>query len=200
MLKVNEIFCSIQGEGEWVGTLMVFVRFSGCNLNCEFCDTSHKDFQETSVEEILEKVKSHHPCKKVCFTGGEPLLQDLTQLAEALYSLGYSIHIETNGTLPLQSWTAEWLTVSPKCTSEGLSLGTMLYADEVKFICGMSNWGEIMDEVLKRFPTLRDKAFLQPVGDSEGPIKSWLDVALNYVKKRPNLRLSLQVHKLIGVK
>ena len=99
MLKVNEIFYSIQGEGKFTGTPMIFIRLSGCNLKCKFCDTKHQRFKRMTEERILYKVRDlNHNCRIVCITGGEPFKQDIFFLTEMLKDAGYYIHIETNGT------------------------------------------------------------------------------------------------------
>ena len=101
--KVNEIFYSLQGEGWWTGTPMVFVRLSGCNLKCPWCDTDHRNGVEMSADEILSKVReaSQGLCRRVCITGGEPLLQLDRALVKTLRDAGLKLHLETNGTLPL---------------------------------------------------------------------------------------------------
>ncbi|MBM7614113.1 radical SAM protein [Alkaliphilus hydrothermalis] len=101
MLKVNEIFLSIQGEGISTGLPTIFVRLAECNLRCSYCDTvySYKEGQEMTIEEIMEKVNSFK-YKRVCLTGGEPLLQrEVNKLLEALE--GFEVNIETNGSVDL---------------------------------------------------------------------------------------------------
>ena len=101
MYRVNEIFCSLQGEGFWTGTPMVFLRFSGCNLKCPFCDTDHGGFREMSDGEIVAEIlQAGGSCRRVCVTGGEPSLQLDEVLVDALHGAGFKVHVETNGTRP----------------------------------------------------------------------------------------------------
>ncbi|MEM2514475.1 MAG: radical SAM protein [Candidatus Bathyarchaeia archaeon] len=101
-MKISEIFFSIEGEGIEIGRLEVFVRLSGCNLRCSWCDTKYalKNGKEMSIEEIIQEV-SKYPCKNISITGGEPLLQrkELLELVKRLKNLGYWIQINTNGTI-----------------------------------------------------------------------------------------------------
>ena len=110
--KINEIFYSLQGEGMHTGTPAVFVRFSGCNLHCPFCDTRHEEGTWMSNEEIVEAVK-RHPSRFVILTGGEPSLQIDEDLLHRLHDAGRYICIETNGTHPLPAGI-DWVTCSPK--------------------------------------------------------------------------------------
>lgn len=129
--RVNEIFYSIQGEGRFVGSPMVFVRFAGCNLSCAFCDTDHKKFEEMTAEEIhggicRALVSGGLPVDPglwanipICFTGGEPMLQLDEELVWMLheYEGGFPrLHVETNGTLSLAGVEKllEQITISPK--------------------------------------------------------------------------------------
>ena len=114
MRKINEIFYSLQGEGAHTGTPAVFVRFSGCNLKCDFCDTSH----ESGIE-----------MRMVILTGGEPGLWIDDALVNALHKAGKYVAIETNGTQVLPE-AIDWVTCSPK---EGTTL-RIKHIDEVKVV------------------------------------------------------------------
>ena len=95
-MKVNEIFYSLQGEGYHAGMPMVFLRFSGCNLRCPFCDTLHQSGTEMSEEEILQAIAAY-PSQWVVATGGEPALQLTASLVDKLHAAGYRLAVETNG-------------------------------------------------------------------------------------------------------
>jgi len=101
-MKISEIFYSIEGEGIEIGRPEIFVRLSGCNLRCVWCDTKYawEDGKDMSVEEVIEEIKKY-PCKNVSITGGEPLLQrkELLGLIKKLNEAGYWIQINTNGTI-----------------------------------------------------------------------------------------------------
>src|SRR5512141_1921471 len=108
-MRVTEIFFSIQGEGSRAGRPCVFVRFTGCDLRCGYCDTSYAFHggREMSRQEVLAEV-ARHPCKLVLLTGGEPTLQkDLPALAGDLLARGYEVTVETHGQRPLDALPAE---------------------------------------------------------------------------------------------
>ena len=103
-IRVNETFISLQGEGHFTGTPAFFLRLSGCNLQCPFCDTDHKGFSEMSGADILAAVRAcGGECRRVCFTGGEPGLQLDDALVALFHEAGYTLHVETNGTCVLPS-------------------------------------------------------------------------------------------------
>ena len=104
MRKINEIFYSLQGEGFHTGTPAVFIRFSGCNLRCSFCDTHHEEGTLMSDEQLIDAV-SAYPCRMVILTGGEPSLWIDETLIERLHQAGKYVCIETNGTHPLPTGT-----------------------------------------------------------------------------------------------
>ena len=109
-MRVNEIFYSLQGEGYFTGTPAVFVRFSGCNLSCSFCDTEHTSFTEMSEEDIVQEVCAY-PAAHVVITGGEPTMQLTASLVDRLHAVGKYVQIETNGTYRLpRSCRVDWIT------------------------------------------------------------------------------------------
>ncbi|MBD3412973.1 MAG: radical SAM protein, partial [Candidatus Aminicenantes bacterium] len=117
-LKITEVFSSIQGEGLRQGQPTLFVRLTGCNLECDFCDTKYawKGGEKLKINQILKKMKKEHeefPAQWVCITGGEPLIQDLEALTEELKQMGMKIQIETNATR-YQDLNVDWYTISPK--------------------------------------------------------------------------------------
>jgi 7-carboxy-7-deazaguanine synthase len=119
-MRVSEIYESTQGEGFLTGTRSVFVRASGCNLRCWFCDTPYASWQpegdDFSVDEIVDQV-SRFPCRHVVLTGGEPMLfAELIPLSERLHDLGYHITIETAGTLFLPV-ACDLMSISPKLSN-----------------------------------------------------------------------------------
>jgi len=102
-MKINEIFYSIQGEGPDLGMPAIFVRVSGCNFNCDFCDTEYESGIEMTIEQIVEKVtkdKVWSHCRNVIVTGGEPLIQvETEQLINKLVAEGLKVFVETNGSV-----------------------------------------------------------------------------------------------------
>ena len=119
-LVVNEIFHSIDGEGKKAGELATFIRLTGCNLRCSYCDTAYafSEGRPMTIEEIARQVRYHN----TTLTGGEPLCQDVHALLEALP--GHSINIETNGSIAIAPYFRHdntWFTVDYKCTGSAMS-------------------------------------------------------------------------------
>ena len=179
--KVNDIFYSLQGEGFWTGTPAVFVRLSGCNLQCHFCDTDHFAGRLLSADEIVDAVKEF-PATHVIITGGEPAMQLDAALVDALHRAGLYIHIETNGTFPLPDGI-DWVTCSPKTSRLGIAR-----ADELKYVFQGRNMEDLFDII----PA--DHHFLQPCSGEN------IDETVAYVLEYPHWSLSLQTHKLIDIK
>ena len=132
-MKINEIFYSLQGEGFWTGTPAVFVRLSGCNLHCSFCDTLHESGQPMSEEAIVETV-TQWPARHVVITGGEPSLFLTPTLVERLHAAGKFVAVETNGTHPLPD-NVDWITLSPKDAFEPHATPVLTRCDELKVVC-----------------------------------------------------------------
>ena len=192
MLALAETFYSIQGEGTWTGTPAVFVRLAGCNLNCRFCDTDYSLKSFASVAEVVARVRDlGGACPMVILTGGEPLAQrESSDLIAALRHDGRRVHVESNGSIPLELPTDVWLTVSPK---ERLHPHMAARANEVKLIVD----GRVPDEWLAAFAGRDVPTFLQPEGNKPANVALALDAA----KARPAIfRLGLQTHKYIGAR
>ena len=188
--RVNEIFYSIQGEGTFAGTPAVFVRFSGCNLDCPWCDTDHtraetmtRDELETAVRELLKDRDG----AIVVLTGGEPALQ-LRDDEPLFRGFGAKVCIETNGTLPVPGWV-DWVTVSPKNGLRPL----VPTPNELKFV--------FEPEHIPYYLSMQEAACpksIQPLARKDGTTN--LREALEFVLAHPRFHLSVQLHKIIGVR
>lgn len=186
--KVNEIFRSVQAEGANSGRQAVFVRFAGCNLKCKFCDTAHEQGEDMTAEEIdakIDKLSNGDKGLLVVFTGGEPCMQ--LKEDEPLGG-GRRTTVETNGTLPVPGWI-DWVTVSPKTSLKPESLKR---ASEVKVLCGMFD-----EDSLKSLEGLHCALYMQPM-EKNGDMN--VKECLAFLKGHPCWRLSVQWHKLIGVR
>lgn len=118
-MRISEIFCSVQGEGILTGVPSVFIRTSGCNLRCRWCDTMYASWQpegpDMSVEEICAAVRAQTAVRHVVITGGEPMIaRGIHDLASALRAGGYHITIETAGTVPPDGIACDLASLSPK--------------------------------------------------------------------------------------
>jgi len=194
-MKVNEIFYSLQGEGYHTGRAAVFVRLSGCNLKCPFCDTDFREFEEMSEEQIVDKVCALSlDCHFVVITGGEPTLQDCTLLIDYLHRNGYTVAMESNGTRRAP-FNVDWLTISPKSKFVG-NFGTtnVFKCDEVKVV--FDGKGENTDCGIRA-----NHYYLQPcdTGDKEKN-KEIINQCVEFIKKNPKWKLSLQTQKILNVR
>lgn len=194
MYKINEIFYSLQGEGRWTGRPAVFIRMSGCNLKCPFCDTDFRGFREMNAEDIVaECLQLGGECRFIVITGGEPTLQVDTALTEALHQQGYYLSMETNGTHPIPDGI-DWITCSPKQDfTEGGKIA-IAHADELKLVFDGEH--EVTDHGLKA-----SYKYLQPcdVGN-DARNRLILDECIQYIKLHPEWQLSLQMHKIVGIR
>lgn len=202
--KITEIFYSLIGEGAHAGKSAAFIRLAGCNLKCPFCDTEDpKDPLTLTAQEILEEIK-HYPTTRCLITGGEPTLQNLTPLIEALTSGGgFQIHLETNGTRPLPHLPFRdhpaWVALSPKTLD--LDLETFYRADEIKFLIGWEEDFEILNGTASFWQHHDLIKWVQPV--RENSLKEYKKNVQKCIKiclDRPDFGLSLQIHKYLGVR
>jgi 7-carboxy-7-deazaguanine synthase len=205
ILRVNEIFYSIQGESTHSGRPCTFVRLTGCNLRCSYCDTRYAyDHGKTmAIEDILRRIEAYR-CPLVEITGGEPLLQDATpQLIEILLTKGYEVMMETNGTFNI-----DWVDrrciriVDVKCPFSGENdkndfenLKRLDKTDQVKFVVGTRSDYDFAKEIMKQIPREipADQILLSPVSDKLTPatLAGWM------LEDRLPARFQIQLHKSI---
>lgn len=200
MMRVNEIFYSLQGEGFHTGTPAVFIRFSGCNLECPFCDTQHQEGKEMTEGDIIEEV-SRYKANLVVVTGGEPALQLTESLVEMLHFLGKTVAVETNGTVELPK-NVDWITLSPKDVFLGEKATPILKeADELKLVFSEDLCRDASQCVSKYASIKVIHRFLQPC-DTGDPVKNAeiTKKTIEFCKEHPEWRLSLQTHKLLNIR
>lgn len=195
-IKVNEIFLSLQGEGYNTGTVSVFVRLSGCNLRCAFCDTGHEAGTPMTPAEIIAAVNRYPQAPLIVLTGGEPSLhisQDF--ISDLRLHTGKRIAIETNGTRPMPDGI-DWVTLSPKTGFPGGDLRpcVLTRCDELKVVyCGQD-----LDQYGHITATHR---FLQPCWvDDPAQCERNVRETVQAVLSHPEWRLSLQTHRMLGIR
>lgn len=196
MWKINEIFHSLQGEGYHTGTASVFIRLSGCNLHCAFCDTRHEQGTLMSLPEIVEQVMRYPNAPLIVLTGGEPSLWIDDDFVNGLKAMtGKRIAIETNGTRPLPHGI-DWVTLSPKTgLGDSGDLPVVLTrCDELKVV--------YLGQDLTQYSNIKtDHRYLQPcwVSDTEQCHRN-MQATVQAVLDNPQWRLSLQTHRILGIK
>jgi 7-carboxy-7-deazaguanine synthase len=200
--QIAETFYSIQGEGEWTGAPMFFIRLANCNLRCAFCDTDYTQKTAMSIHELVTKA-AEVPARKVVITGGEPLLQDTQPLVVALRKAGFKVHLETNGTLP-SHYDWDWIAVSPKSPVYKLNHQIMAMASEIKFLVGIPNWEEYIHAVVDGLNLHGRILWVMPLGKAHPYgtqlLQHNIDLAVDFVLHNPQFKLCAQVHKFIGVR
>ncbi len=204
MINVSEIFYSIQGESSFTGLPCVFVRLSGCNLECKYCDTRYASDQQSpmSIGAIVEQV-SRYGCSLVEVTGGEPLIQDETpELIRILLNQGFRILLETNGTQSIDVIQGDVIRIIDiKCPDSGESdktdwenIDRLKPQDEVKFVLSTQPDYRWAKQIIKKHRlTEKVKVLFSPVHGQLDPARlaDWI------LKDRLDVRLQLQLHKII---
>lgn len=204
MLKINEIFYSIQGESTFAGERCIFVRLTGCNLRCTYCDTEYAfyDGEEYSVDEIVEKVKSYN-CNLVEITGGEPLLQeDVHPLMTKLCDNNFTVLIETSGSLSIENVDKrvrnilDFKTPSSKMDKKNdfKNINYLKPIDEVKFVLGSREDYDWAKEILEKYKLdEKVKILFSSVFDKieHEELVNWI------LEDKLNVRYQLQMHKYI---
>jgi 7-carboxy-7-deazaguanine synthase (Cx14CxxC type) len=207
----------LQGEGAHTGRAAVFCRFTGCNLwsgreedrstaVCQFCDTDFVGSDgdgggkfETAndladaIEQAWLSTQAGPQQRYVVFTGGEPLLQLDKDLIDALHHKGFELAIETNGTLKVPAGV-DWVCVSPKAGADLV----VLQADEIKLVIPQSGH-QNLENLLARFEKMDYRhRYLQPMDGAQ--LAENTQLAIQLCQKRPLWRLSMQTHKIIGIR
>ncbi len=189
---IVEMFHSVQGEGQWTGISTVFIRLSGCDVGCPWCDTKHSwptsSQNIVSAKAIAEYVDNKNP-KLVVITGGEPLMHNLAPLTNAL---DRTIAVETSGCYPI-SGSIHWITLSPK--PHRLPLPDIYQsASELKVVIDKPSDLEFAEKESKKVGW-QCCLFLQPQWEN----KESFPLVYDYILSHPRWRLSLQTHKFLGV-
>jgi 7-carboxy-7-deazaguanine synthase len=204
MLKINEIFYSIQGESSFAGYPCVFIRLTGCNLRCSYCDTryAYDDGEEMSIESIINTVKKYN-CNRVEITGGEPLLQEETaDLSRKLLDHNYRVWIETNGTKNIDVLPDGVIRIMDvKCTGSGeksrmdwKNLNRLTSRDEVKFVLTSREDYDEARQVIQKYSLIERAGVLLSPADGCLPISDLADWMLN---DGLDVRLQPQLHRIV---
>ena len=195
-LPVMEHFYTIQGEGNHQGRSAYFIRLAGCDVGCHWCDV--KDSWEATDDQLeliskLIQVLNTYPPGICVITGGEPAMYDLGPLTKAIRMAGWKTHIETSGAYPMTG-QFDWICVSPKKFKPALE-EWLNKANEIKVVVYHQNdlkWGEQF--MTKTGPDCQ--FYLQPEWSKE---KLVLPLIVEHVKSKPNWKISLQIHKYLGI-
>jgi 7-carboxy-7-deazaguanine synthase len=200
-IKVNEIFYSIQGEGINQGLPTIFVRLSGCNLRCTYCDSmyAYEEGEYKGIQEILLEITKFN-CKRICITGGEPLSQKETlNLVDNLEN--YLISIETNGSIDVSPYTDKvMLSIDIKCPSSESSdkmrlenLSHLTKKDEVKFVVMDEKDLKFSYDIIRKYDlTNRTNVVVSPVfGSDYGRLVNLI------LREGLDIRFGMQMHKFI---
>jgi 7-carboxy-7-deazaguanine synthase len=201
-LKVNEIFCSLQGESSYVGLRCVFIRLTGCNLRCSYCDTTYayNEGADLSIDQILERTGTYD-CRLVEITGGEPLVQAKTpELVSRFLGEGFTVLMETNGSLDIGCVGPRCIKIMDvKCPSSGEAekndlgnLGKLSENDEVKFVIGTREDYEFAKGIVANQLESKTVLFSTVFGKLKPRnLAEWI------LEDRLKVRFQLQLHKYI---
>jgi len=202
-MKINEIFYSIQGEGIWAGMPNIFIRFTGCNLRCSYCDTSYayEKGKELSIDEIILKIKDYKS-KFICITGGEPLIQkDIVKFLNVLIKKGYKICIETNGSidiLKIVDLENVIISLDIKCPSSNMNdknifenIKYLKEKDCLKFVISDKKDYNYAKRIIEKYKP-NSKIYMQAVwGSKINSLAEWI------LKDNLNIKIGIQLHKVI---
>ena len=218
--KINELFETIQGEGSFTGQPSIFIRLQGCPVACSWCDTKHTwdidlekqisaadmlaKAQETdqwaslSVDQIFSVIiAKNFRAKHIVITGGEPCMVDLTPLCTMFEQQGYSCQVETSGTFEILVSDKCWVTLSPKVNMKGgyeILNSAMLRANEIKHPVATEQHVDDLKLLLAKHQIKTTPVYLQPISQKQRATELAIETCIEN-----NWRLSVQVHKYLGI-
>lgn len=195
MLRVNEIFCSIQSEGPFAGTPATFVRLAGCNLKCDFCDTKHDSHTEWDEKELVSDIERRKQPLLV-ITGGEPFLQDFSYLLEAIEN----VQIETNGSIPALFDYSLLSTATIVCSPKNSVFNIAVPFDCIKKLVDINTTAESLKDI--NIIALPEEVYLQPITVGEFTSEKSFANQLHAIElcEQTGYRLSLQWHEYFNIK
>lgn len=201
-LLIKEIFYSLQGEGARAGSPSIFIRLAGCNLHCWYCDTDWKESNrmDLSAPELLLYLKQYD-CRWIVWTGGEPTLQLTFDMVSYFKMHGYKQAIETNGTNVVPSGL-DFISVSPKVDTKTL-IHNFYKVNEFRYVVGMMHGEPVFPPSIYKLPCA-DFYYVSPLflGQKHhrlSVVPENVQMAINFVKKNPKWRLSVQQQKIWGI-
>jgi len=199
-LKVKEIFYSLQGEGGRQGAASIFIRLSGCNLKCDFCDTDFSGGEVMTWEQILLQIRQY-PCQWIVWTGGEPTLQLTDDCLLFFKQVGYRQAIESNGHNPLTS-LLDYTVVSPKGGGKPRPYKNPRPYNKINPKVDEIRLPVSENDTIPSIESLPEAKhyFLSPIfTKNQTETKANIDYCVNQIKLNTGWRLSLQMHKLIDI-
>jgi len=205
-LKVNEIFYSIQGESSYAGRPCVFVRLTGCNLRCSYCDTqyAYDEGRLIEIDDIYQTINGYS-CPLVEITGGEPLMQQQTpDIVHHLIETGHKVLVETNGSLDINKVDERCVRIMDiKCPSSGEqrhndlgNIDRLTSTDEVKFVIGDQEDYDFAKSILQSYPQLLERNIVVHFSPVFGKIEPQV-LAKWIMQDCLDVRLQIQLHKII---
>jgi 7-carboxy-7-deazaguanine synthase len=201
VIRISEIFYSLQGEGFHAGTPAVFVRGAGCNLACTFCDTDFSLKEKLEPEDVVARI-AEHPAKFVVLTGGDPTIQPegFRRLTELLHDRGYYVTMETNGT-SADTLGVDWVTVSPKLSQGGA--WKLRKGNELKLVYEGQDLAFYEDSAFEHYflqpKEIRTDGFGRGERDAAATRAEW-ERTVAAALANPRWKLSFQMHKELGLR
>lgn len=190
-LKINEMFYSLQGEGKRAGEASIFIRLSGCDQTCGFCDTEFESGKEMSPEEIVDFI-SQWEGKWIVWSGGEPTLQLKEEHTTFFREAGYSQAIETNGNNRVPPGI-DWVCCSPKVAEHVVAKNFPNGVDELRYVRHANQVGVPEPKVEAK------EKYISPMFDGDQINMKNLEKVMSLVLQNPEWKLSLQTHKLLKI-